>query len=95
MSPNQKDDAYESQVAALESEIETLLGEKKNAEDKVKELRETEDVSRGIVFAQEIFAFQQEKLRLEVEVELRRKKINRIKLGIEDDMVPPPISALQ
>jgi predicted RNase H-like nuclease (RuvC/YqgF family) len=95
MSPNEKDDAFESRIAALESEIESLLAAKKNAEEKVKELRDAEDVARGIVFAQEIFAFQQEKLRLEVEVELRRKKINRLRLGFGEDMPPPPVSALQ
>lgn len=96
MSPNEKDDAFASQIADLEKEIETLTLEKQEAEAKVKELREAEDPVRGIWFAQEIFAFQQEKLRLEVELELRRKKINRLRLGIEDgNMAPPPLSALQ
>ncbi|QJT09189.1 hypothetical protein [Oceanidesulfovibrio marinus] len=96
MSPNEKDDAFASQIADLEKEIETLTLEKQNAEAKVKELREAEDPARSIWFAQEIFAFQQEKLRLEVEVELRRKKINRLRLGIDDgNMAPPPLSALQ
>lgn len=43
-----------------------------------------EDPGAGIFFAQEIFKAQQDKLRLEVEIELRRKKINRIRLTQED-----------
>ena len=45
---------------------------------KIIELRNQENPAEGKFFAEKIFALQQEKLRLEVEIDLRRKKINRL-----------------
>jgi hypothetical protein len=43
-----------------------------------------EDPAKGVFHAAEIFRLQQYKLRLEVEMEFRRKKINRIRLGFDE-----------
>jgi hypothetical protein len=52
-----------------------------------RELLAAEDPAKGVFHAAEIFRLQQDKLRLEVEMEFRRKKINRIRLGLCDDNV--------
>ena len=49
-----------------------------------------ENPREGVSFAGEIFAAQQDKLRLEVEIELRRKKINRLRLGYSEDAPAQP-----
>ena len=49
-----------------------------------RELLAAEDPAKGVFHAAEIFRLQQDKLRLEVEMEFRRKKINRIRLGLDE-----------
>ena len=49
-----------------------------------------ENPRAGVSFAGEIFAAQQDKLRLEVEMELCRKKINRLRLGYAEDASAHP-----
>ncbi len=85
MPPNAHHDASASAIRALEDEITQLTKALHAAEDKTRALRDAEDLSRGVHFAQEIFACQQEKLRLEVEIRFRRVKINKLKMGAPDD----------
>ena len=59
-------------------------------DDEIRELLAAENPSAGIFHAAEIFRLQQSKLRLEVEMEFRRKKINRIRLGMEEDSAAAP-----
>ncbi|MFO7875020.1 MAG: hypothetical protein R6U55_00365 [Desulfovermiculus sp.] len=73
----------EQDLAELESKLEQLGREKSQCEHKIKELRHTEDPEREVFFAQEIFARQQEKLRLQVEMDLGRAKKNRFLLARE------------
>lgn len=63
--------------------MEQLDLERKECEAAVKTLREQENPAAGKIFAQEIFQRQRDKLRLQVEVDLRRKRIARLKLGID------------
>ena len=67
-----------SECKALNEEIKKLEKQKKECLQKIIELRNQEDPGAGKFFPEEIFALQQEKLRLEVEIDLRRKKINRL-----------------
>ncbi|MFP4428111.1 MAG: hypothetical protein ACLFPB_02220, partial [Desulfovermiculus sp.] len=59
-------------LAELENQLEQLGREKSQCEHMIKELRHKEDPMRGVFFAQEIFARQKEKLRLQVEMDLCR-----------------------
>ena len=61
-----------------------LVTERDHAMAEVKRLMSEEDVKNGKSFAQEIFDTQQNKLRLDVEIEFRRRKINRIRVGEQD-----------
>jgi hypothetical protein len=73
----------EQDLAELENKLKRLGREKIQCEDKINELRHKEDPKRGVFFAQEIFARQQEKLRLQVEMDLCRAKKNRYLLARE------------
>lgn len=73
------------QVFELETEISALTSQRDAVTKKVRELRDAEDVQAGQVFASEIFSLQQEKLRLDVDIEFRRKKINRLLLDLHPE----------
>jgi chromosome segregation ATPase len=66
------------EIEALNEEIRKLEKQKKECMQKIIELRNQENPAEGKFFPEKIFALQQEKLRLEVEIDLRRKKINRL-----------------
>lgn len=64
-----------SELSRLDEEMQQIQGDKQEAERKIKQLRSEEDVRRGIVYAGRIHELQQEKLRLEVELQrLENKK---------------------
>lgn len=85
MNPNQTENASEStSIEVLESEIKQFKSELEQSKKQIRQLMQSEDPSKGVFFAKEIFTTQQDKLRLEVEIELRQKKINRIRLGISE-----------
>lgn len=75
-------------VALMQEEIARLTIEQARAVSLEKELREKEDPANRISYATEIFAAQQDKLRLGVEIELRQKKINRIRRGFAEGAGP-------
>lgn len=86
--PNESDASECPEILALQAEMDGFASEKAACEQKTRELMAAEDPARGVFHAQEIFALRRDKLRLEVEMEFRRKKINRIRLGItEEDML--------
>jgi len=75
-----RDDALSTEsLPELESEIARLEQDRTQCEKRIRELREAEDPATNTFFAREIFQLQQDKLRLGVELDLRRKKINRIR----------------
>ncbi|WP_457571767.1 hypothetical protein [Desulfovulcanus sp.] len=76
---NQLDDeSLSREIEALNEEIIELEKQKKECMQKIIELRDQEDPDAGKFFPDQIFSLQQKKLRLEVEIDLRRKKINRL-----------------
>lgn len=79
----EKDASVFEEIESLTQEMESFKVLKAEAEAKVLELRAGEDIKAGKVFPREIFECQQEKLRLETEIELRRRKINRLRLSID------------
>lgn len=78
--PNDNADASASKtIAVLEAEIVDISRKQAECAGRIKKLMLEEDIARGIVHAQEIFALQQKKLCLEVEARFRRNKINRLR----------------
>lgn len=63
---------------ALEREIEDLRTHLDICRRRVRDLRDAEDVAGGVVYAREIFATQQEKLRLDAEIDIRERRLRRM-----------------
>ena len=76
-----------AEMAALSAEAEELAARQKEVMAEIRRLRESEDLAAGKVYAQEIFALQQEKMRLEVEIEMRRRKVNRIRITLDPGLL--------
>lgn len=70
-------------ITALKAQIDTLTADKKAAEARIIRLRNSENPAKGVFHNQEIFQAQQDKLRLETEIDIRRRRIRRIELGME------------
>lgn len=66
-------------IAALEESIQDFKGQREHVMQQIRDLRAAEDPVTGTHSASEIFMLQQEKLRLDAEVDYREKKIRRIK----------------
>jgi hypothetical protein len=82
MADQAREDASGSEaIARLSEEAEVLKAQKAELEAKIRVLRDSEDFEAGVYHAGEIFELQQNKLRLETELEFIRKKINRIRLA--------------
>jgi hypothetical protein len=79
----------EDKIAQAEAEMDTFAAERDAAVARCRELLAAEDPAKGVFHAQEIFRLKQDKLRLEVEMEFRRKKINRIRLGFDESPLSP------
>lgn len=75
------------EIAALEAEMAAFAAERDQCVARCRELMAAEAPEAGVFHHAEIFRLGQDKLRLEVEMEFRRKKINRIRLGISEDSV--------
>ncbi|MHC1700894.1 MAG: hypothetical protein AB9900_07930 [Humidesulfovibrio sp.] len=82
--------ASESETIALcEAEIASFTTQRDDCVRRVRELIAAEDMAKGIFHAEEIFLLQRDKLRLEVEIQFRTNKINRIRKGYSDDAGAP------
>ena len=79
--PNAALNSESEAIAALEAELEEFKNRQQACSAKIKELLYTENPSAGIVYAKEIFQLQQDKLRLQVEIDCRRNQIQRIRLS--------------
>ena len=77
------EESVHDEVARLTREIEELSKEQVSLVNLVGKLRDSEDPANGVFHHQEIFEAQQNKLRLEVEIQMRQAKINRLRLGEE------------
>ncbi|MCF8030826.1 MAG: hypothetical protein K9J48_02920 [Desulfohalobiaceae bacterium] len=65
-----------NELERLEGEIKDLTRQQQETERELKQLRSQEDVPAGVVYPERIHNLQQEKLRLEVEIQSRRNKRN-------------------
>jgi len=77
----------DAEIAALQAELASFAAERDRCVARCRELMAAEDPAKGVFHAAEIFRLGQDKLRLEVEMEFRRKKINRIRLGIAEQSI--------
>ncbi|WP_428565719.1 MAG: hypothetical protein ACP59X_05085 [Solidesulfovibrio sp. DCME] len=71
----------DEQIAALDAESVALAERKAAVEKQVRELMAAEDCRAGVYYAQEIFAAKQEKLVLETQLEILRRRRNRLLAG--------------
>lgn len=69
----------ETEIAAIEEEIKDFKGQREAVMQQIRDLRASESRELQRSSAQEIFMLQQEKLRLDTEVDFREKRIRRIK----------------
>lgn len=84
-------DTEEALIAALEAEIAAFERDVTAREQEIRRLMAAEDPAAGVFFAQELHAARLDKMRLTTEIQLRRVRINRLRLGIVENM-PPNIS---
>jgi hypothetical protein len=70
-------------IPSLEKEIAELKRELERTKQSIRSLMAAEDPKKGIYHNTEIFELQRDKLRLDVDIQFRVNKINRINLGID------------
>jgi hypothetical protein len=76
---NQSVNESESQqIETIEKEIGRFRAEQVEAQAKVKELLQREDPAHGITFHEDIFRLQQDKLRLDTEIQILQVKLRRL-----------------
>lgn len=73
-----------AEIATLEAEIFGFEREKAACVERERDFRLREDPDKDLFFASEIFELTLERLRLEVEIDIRRKRIRRRELGFGD-----------
>lgn len=66
------------QIESIKTEIERFRNEQAEAAAKVKDLLRREDPARGITFHEDIFRLQQDKLRLDTEIQFLQVKLRRL-----------------
>jgi uncharacterized membrane protein len=69
------------EIEALDAEMAELAEKQKVVEQRARELMAAEDHKAGVYYAQEIFAAKQEKLTLETQLEIARRRRNRLLAG--------------
>ena len=69
-----------AQVAAIEAEVADFAARKEAAEQRARQLMAAEDHQAGVSHAQAIFAAKQEKLMFDTEMELAKRRKNRLLL---------------
>lgn len=93
MAQKNGDESWNEEIERLDVEIERFTARKHDCEQELRRLLMEEDPGQGRTFAAEIHALRQERLKLDVEIEMRRRKKNRILLAREDQGESPPFRA--
>ncbi|OGR37409.1 MAG: hypothetical protein A2051_09085 [Desulfovibrionales bacterium GWA2_65_9] len=95
MSQSPENNASESEIIAqCEAEIASFTTQRDDCVRRVRELMAAEDMAKGVYHSEEIFLNQRDKLRLEVEIQFRTNKINRIRKGFTDQIGGPDTGGL-
>ena len=76
-SPNESE-SESQQIKRIEQEIDNFRNEQALAQAKAKELLQNEDPAHGITFHEDIFRLQQDKLRLDTEIQILQVKLRRL-----------------
>ncbi len=78
ISPNANESASR-QIETIEQEITALRNDQAAGQARVTQLLHDEDPANGILFHAEIFRLQQDKLRLDTEIQFRQVALRRLK----------------
>jgi hypothetical protein len=78
MTSQNVNESESQQIETIEKEIARFKAEQDEAQAKVKELLLNEDPARGITFHEDIFRLQQDKLRLDTEIQILQVKLRRL-----------------
>jgi hypothetical protein len=78
MTSPSESESESQQIKRIEQEIENFRKEQALAQAKAKELLQNEDPARGITFHEDIFRLQQDKLRLDTEIQILQVKLRRL-----------------
>ena len=78
MTSQNENESESQQIKTIEKEIGRFKAEQAAAQAKVKELLLQEDPARGITFHEDIFRLQQDKLRLDTEIQILQVKLRRL-----------------
>jgi len=78
MTSQNVNESESQQIKTIEKEIARFKAEQAQAQAKVKELLLQEDPARGITFHEDIFRLQQDKLRLDTEIQILQVKLRRL-----------------
>ena len=66
------------QIEAIERDIDRIRKEQAAIGSRVQDLLQSEDPERGVTFHEEIFRLQQDKLRMDTEIQFLQVKLRRI-----------------
>ncbi len=78
MTSPSESESESQQIKRIEQEIENFRKEQALAQAKAKELLQNEDPALGITFHEDIFRLQQDKLRLDTEIQILQVKLRRL-----------------
>ena len=73
-------EAIPDDAPGLQAGILRLTGEQRACIERLRAFLAAENPGQGVFYAAEIYALQQEKLRLEVEIEFHRRKLARLEM---------------
>lgn len=76
-SPSAKE-SESRQIESIELEIESFRTQQARIQTEVQELLRREDPARGITFHEDIFRLQQEKLRMDTEIQFLQVRLRRL-----------------
>ena len=66
------------QIEAIERDIDRIRTEQAAIGSRVQELLQREDPARGVTFHEEIFRLQQDKLRMDTEIQFLQVRLRRL-----------------
>lgn len=66
------------QIETIKQEIERFRAEQSEASTRIKDLLQREDPACGVTFHEDIFRLQQDKLRLDTEIQFLQVKLRRL-----------------
>lgn len=82
------DAEVQARLAELDEQAHTFEAEKNQVKTRELELRAQEDPLAHVSFARQIFELQQRQRVLEVEIDLVRKRMRRLRLGYTEEAAP-------